>query len=89
MAAKLEENIHQIHDWHRVAECMPLLDSILRGLEREIDLEILAADPGVAEYEYQAVGAWAERRAVDKLRKALTKIIKRGKTASKTIAPSM
>ena len=89
MSVKLEENIHHIHDWHRVKECMPLLDNILKGLAREIDLEILATDPGEADYEFKASAAWAERRALEKVRKSLTQIIKRGKTASKTIAPNM
>ena len=90
MAIELEENIHQIYDWHRVAEVMPLLEKIMVGLEADIDKVMLAIDPIEAEdYGTAATMACLEYRAIDKLRKALTKVIKRGKTASKTIAPKM
>ncbi len=89
MTAKLEENIHHIFSWHRVEEVLPLLEKIMVDLELEIDKEMLDADPGHPDHIVKAAAAWAERRAIDKFRKALTKIIKKGKTAAKVIAPSM
>ncbi len=89
MAIKLEENIHQIHDWHRVSECMPLLETLMRTMENEIDDRMIAVDPMDPDYVTFAATAWIERRAIEGFRKALTKVVKRGKTASKVIAPVM
>ena len=89
MADKHEESIRHIFHWHRVEECLPLLEEIMVDIERKIDEEMLATDPGAPDAIVRAAAAWAERRAVDKVRKSLTKIIKRGKTAAKIIAPSM
>ena len=89
MAETHEESVRSIFHWHRVAEIMPSLEEILTRIESDIDKEVVALDPGEKGYELRAIAGWAERRAVDKVRKALTRTIKRGKTSSKTIAPSM
>ncbi len=89
MTIKLEENIHHIYDWHRVDECMPLLTVILADIDAEIDKKMIDLDPMDPDYAMSAAASWIERRAVDKIRKALTKIIKKGRVASKTIAPRM
>ena len=89
MPATHEENVRHIHDWHQVVQCLPVLETILEDLIAEIDKEIIACDPGETDFPFRAVAAWAERRAVERVRKSLTKTIKRGRTASKTIAPSM
>ena len=69
---------------------MPLLEKILVGLEADVDKAMSAIDPIEAtDYGTAATMACLEYRAIDKVRKALTKIAKRGKTASKTIAPEM
>ena len=89
MAETHEESVRSIFHWHRVKEVMPLLEEILTGIESDIDKEMLSLNPGQPDYVVRASGAWAERRAVDKVRKALTRTIKRGKVSSKTIAPNM
>ncbi len=85
----IETNLRDLHDWHRLDDVMPLLDVVLRDMEKEVDAAMIELDPGVGEYDLAATAAWIERRAIHKLRKSLHRVAKRGKTASKRIAPQM